>query len=158
MTDQLGSFTHNRVPTVQVEIPAPLAEALLTYGEELVEALRGQRQAAIQEEQQARQAASAAARHEARQWGCRVWHYLRKRQRPGENVHAVARRLEADVLAAHPHPAGHHVDHRTLAHLAGAARRRFHRYLDSRHAATVARLSLDGWTRRQIGQRLGCSA
>jgi hypothetical protein len=150
-------IAHNRVPTVQVEIPAPLAEALLTYGDELLEALRGQRQAAIEHERQARQAANAAMRAEAREWGRRVWHYLRRHQAQGETLHQVARRLEDAATRAHPHPAGHHVDARTLAHLAGAARREFYQGLDRRHAATVARLSLDGWTRPQIADRLRCS-
>ena len=155
---QLGGFTHNRVPTVQVEIPAPLADALETYGDELLEALRGQRQAALEEERQARDVANAARRAEALQWGRLVWHYLRRRQQPGESLHQVAKRLEAEVARAHPHPAGHHVEFRTLAHLAGSARRQFRRALDRRHAATVARLSLDGWSRSQIAGRLRCSA
>ena len=148
---------HNRIPMVQVEIPAPLAEALEAYGDELLEALRGQRQAAIEHERQARQAANAAMRAEAQEWGRRVWHYLRRRQQQGETLHQVAKRLEDQVTRAHPHPAGHHVDARMLAHLAGSARRRFYKALDRRHAATVARCSLDGWTRPQIADRLACS-
>jgi hypothetical protein len=150
-------FPRKCTATVTIEVPAPLAEALLNYGDELLEALRGQRQAAIEQERQAREGAAAAKRAEVREWGRRVWHYLRRHQAQGETLHQVAHRLEDAAARAHPHPAGHEVGARTMAQLAGAARREFYQGVDRRHAATVARLSLDGWTRPQIAARLRCS-
>jgi methylphosphotriester-DNA--protein-cysteine methyltransferase len=148
-------FTRKRSATVTVEVPAPLAEALVNYGDELLEALRGQREAAMHAEEARRRAEWDASRERVHVWQSRAWRYVRHNREPGETEGAACRRLHADVMLLHPHPLNHALAPRDLHTAVAARRRQVERYLDRRRAATAARLVVDGWTRQDVATVLG---
>lgn len=152
-----GRFGHNRIPTVQVEIPAPLAEALEAYGDELIAALRGERQRQREAERQARAEAAQADKAAVEAWARQVWRYVRRHRQEGETERQAVRRLHPILEAVHPHPLGHTLRWTDTLYLVASHRRRVERWIRRRRAAKVAELRAAGWSRRQVADRLGVS-
>jgi hypothetical protein len=150
-------IAHNRRPTVQVEIPAPLAEALIEYGDELVEALRGYREARQQAEAQARRERMEADKATIARWVRHVWRFVRQHQADGESEKAAIQRLEPILRRTLPHPLGHQARWTDIHHLVSSHRRRVERYLEQRRAYYVGRRQAEGAKRATIAHELGYS-
>lgn len=153
MTDRVALFPKKRHSLVTVEVPQPLAEALINYGDELIEALRGERGAAQEQERQAREAMWDANVREIDVWRIQACRRIRRERLPGENVRDACRRLLPELKEAHPF--GHTLDAVTLQGMYTGRHQKVKAYLEERRAVAAARLSAAGWRNKEIAPRIG---
>lgn len=151
-------FPRKRTATVTIEVPAPLAEALVNYGDQLIEALRGLREETETAEREARRERERLNRARIRAWQCRAWRYLRRHRQDGETERDACRRLHLDLLTAYPHPLNHGLTARDVHSFIAVRRQHVERYIDRRRALAAGRMVVAGWTNKAIAARLGYSS